>query len=143
MSAYKDHDRIQSALLDSGASVSILGKNSIEFLESSGLKWNRIRSYVKTADGTPNEVLGYVTIPLTYNNIQEFIRLCVVPSLSEELYLGMDFWEKFGVIPYIISELKSVDEQLLYDGMDNKHALTEDETKEVDKVIALFPSFET
>lgn len=128
-----------SALLDSGATVSIFGKGSIEFLDKNGLKWKKMRSFVRTADGTSNEVMGYLSLPITFNGQTSEMNFIVAPSLTDELYLGIDFWNRFHIVPFIVNELK-VDPT----GKEtNSHNLTEGQGIEVKEVIASFPSFET
>lgn len=126
-----------NALLDSGASVSILGRGSLEFLDQSNIKIKPLRSFVRTADGTANEVHGYVNIPVSFNGKTELFRFCVCPSLQMELYLGIDFWHTFHVVPMAINAI-SIDSH----PSENEHQLTETQKLELQTVKDLFPSFE-
>lgn len=92
-------------LLDSGASVSCLGKNSLLRVEQLGLKMKSIQQSVHTADGSPQEVVGVVEVVVEYLNKKKKLKLYVVPSLSQDLYLGIDFWNLFGLAPVMVEEL--------------------------------------
>lgn len=92
-------------LLDSGASISCLGANGLQRVEQMGLKLKKITQSVHTADGTAQPVIGYINIPIEFKNKSRLICLYVVPSLSQDLYLGMDFWKKFGLAPMMVNEV--------------------------------------
>lgn len=64
-----------------------------------------LKQTVQTADGKAQSVVGYVDTMIEYCNKSKLIRLFVVPSLSQELYLGIDFWEKFGLAPVMVEEI--------------------------------------
>lgn len=95
-----------------------------------------MRSFVRTADGTPNEVLGYLELSITFNSITDVLKFCVVPSLKEEVYLGIDFWNKFKIIPFALDEITIPNEE------NNRHSLSDIQEKEVAEVIESFPSYE-
>lgn len=97
-------DRTFSGLLDSGASVSCFGRNAITIINNLGLKMKQINSKIKTADGANQEVVGYVDVIVTFSNKNLSVRFYIVPSLTHELYLGIDFWSTFGIVP-VINEL--------------------------------------
>lgn len=125
------------ALLDSGASVSVLGKGALEFLEREGLKFRKMFSHIKTADGTSNQIVGYINLPVKIESRSENILFCIVPSLKESVYLGIDFWRIFEIIPkLVIDELES---KTLLD--DKTHALSLEQQNQLDKIKVMFPSF--
>lgn len=72
-----------SGLLDNGASIICLGSGSLELLES----------------------LGFINTPVKYHSKINPVKLYIVPSLSQKLYLGVDFWKKFSIAPEIVSEI--------------------------------------
>lgn len=94
-------------LLDSGASISCLGRNAMQRIEQLGLTMKPINQSVHTADGSSQSVLGFVEPKVSFKDRVEKIRLFVIPSLTQELYLGVDFWRKFELAPDIIGELTS------------------------------------
>jgi hypothetical protein len=52
-----------------------------------------------TADGTKHAVEGCVDIPNLLNGKLKIIPTLVLPSMSQRLILGIDFWNTFGIVP--------------------------------------------
>lgn len=132
-------DQYVKGLLDSGASVSCLGLNGIEFARSLDVKVKSVNSAIKTADGSDQKVHGFVEVPITYNTKTVLVRLYIVPSLSQNLYLGIDFWIAFGIMPKLISEL---DNGMAAGIDDNKHSLSPVQSQLLQTAIDLLPSCE-
>lgn len=86
-------------LLDSGASISCLGKGAIQTLHKFDLKWKEHSSCVQTASGQLQSVLGYADINIEFMNSVKRIRFYIVPSLKKPMYLGVDFWLAFNILP--------------------------------------------
>lgn len=133
-----------NGLLDSGASVSVLGKDSLPFLNSIGKTIFKIQSNVSTSDGTKQPVVGVVHLLARYNSIEKLHKFFVVPSLSQELYLGFDFWKAFNIAPELhdlnVSEL-NVDLDIPPENPENEqHALTIDQTARLERIKLMFPS---
>lgn len=82
-----------TGLLDSGATVSVLGRGAIALLEELGVKYKKVQSNITTADGTKNTIEGYVWLPVVFGNQTENIQFCIVPNLKSPVYLGIDFWQ--------------------------------------------------
>lgn len=122
-------------LLDSGASISCLGRDSVNVISQLNLKMKPVASVIKTADGADQKILGYVDTNVTYCNKTKLIRLYVVPSLSQSLYLGIDFWNLFGLSPVMVSELTPTTEDST-----NHHSLSSVNQARLDEVISKFPS---
>lgn len=125
-------------LLDSGASISILGKDSIELLKTAGCKFTKFKSLVKTASGESQDIIGKLKIRVGYKNMSEYITFYIAPSLSQEIYLGVDFWKTFEVAPNIfekVSEIENIDDSKI-------HKLNNEQTEILNEVINMFPSSE-
>lgn len=88
------------ALLDSGASASIL--SSTEVIEKHNFKVHPINIKIRTADETAYRCKGVVHIPFTYNGQTRVVPTLLVPQISKDLILGIDFWESFQIAPAII-----------------------------------------
>lgn len=102
-----------------------------------------IKTSVHTADGAAQAVLGFVDVEIKYSNKSRKIRLYVVPSLSQELYLGIDFWREFGLAPVMIEELRTVDNTPHIEDRDpNTHDLSKDQQTLLDSVKNEFLSSE-
>lgn len=128
-------------LLDSGASISCLGCNALQRIELLGLKLKTVSKSVHTADGTAQPVVGFVDINIEFQNKSRKIRLFVIPSLTQELYLGMDFWEKFGLAPVMVEELNQIKDN---EGQGNPptsaHELSDEQQVELEAVKQAFLS---
>lgn len=121
-------------LLDSGANISCLGKGAADLLLKLGLKMKKINSAVKTADGANQSIIGYIDADVTYSNKKRLIRLYLIPSLTQVLYLGIDFWKAFGIAPKI--------EEILRPNSDtvNTHILNPKQAELLAEVVSSFPS---
>lgn len=126
-------------LLDSGASVSCLGFNGIEFAQNLNVKVKSVDSSIKTADGSDQKVHGFVDVPVTYNSKTILVRLYIVPSLSQQLYLGIDFWIAFGLLPKLVNEIENSKPSGIDD---NKHPLSPEQSQLLLEAIDLLPSCE-
>lgn len=84
------------ALVDTGSNVSILGSPFLYLLKEFNLSINYDISYaVTTADGSMQNTLGYVCVPLSLGGETKQIKLLVVPSINNGLVLGVDFLDLF------------------------------------------------
>lgn len=113
------------ALLDSGCTSSILGRGSIKLLHDLEIPYKKLISFVTTTDGTPNRVEGYVNLPIKYHNVVKTISFGIVPSLGQEMYLGVDFWRAFQIAPEIVSEVGELNET-------KAHLLSVDEKEQLE-----------
>lgn len=133
-----------NGLLDSGASISALGKDAVEFIQKHNLFLHSMPACIQTADGTSQKVLGYVKTKITYAGKSATVNLLVVPSLQQPLYLGCDFWDSFGLKPMMVSEINPCKQpksdpnnsQLI------RHHLTVDQEARLQLIIESLPSFE-
>lgn len=131
------------ALLDSGSSISCLGGNTYRSFLNKGYELVNIKFNILTADGTNQHVLGTLTLPVTYKSITHDVLFYVVPSLSPNFILGVNFWKKFQVA----SELFADNSSPVRTGQVNElrtlqpaSSLSQDETKKLNKIIHKFES---
>lgn len=133
-------------LLDSGASISCLGGDAAKKISDWELPFKPINTSVKTASGAEQKVMGYSDVIVSYGEKRRLIRLYVVPSLTLDLYLGIDFWNEFGLVPMQIDELEADHECDKLDENPEKprmHSLTTEQLEKLELVKKCFPSFET
>lgn len=124
-------------LLDSGANVSVLGRGAEDFLQKTGLFLHSFpNSHVSTASGKKERILGYVSVNVKYGNKIRRLVLYVVPSLQQSLYLGIDFWKRFGLQPVMINEITT---ETKNEVDPNIHEMTAEQRKKLNEVIELFP----
>ena len=99
-----------TGLLDSGASVSCLGKDCLSFVEELKIPIIDIFDSIKTADGKPQRIVGKVKVEIKCNDISKSIILYLVPTLSQNLYLGIDFWNLFDLKPCFVNKSLKLEE---------------------------------
>lgn len=127
-------------LLDSGANLSVLGAGSLEFIREIDVKLYPFKSYISTASGSKQKVVGYINTTVEYEGKTKMMRLFVIPSLQQNLYLGMDFWEKYGIKPVMIEEIGPSDPEVNIKE-DNCHELSPEWQSKLLNVIDSLPDF--
>lgn len=60
---------------------------------------------ISTADGTQQNVQGCVVLDIKYKQETKPLEFYVIPSLTQDLYLGVNFWKDFQIAPNVIGEL--------------------------------------
>lgn len=123
-------------LLDSGASISCMGAGSLEFLTDQNIPFKKLSSSLATADGQKQNIVGLITTKIRYKGIDKEIDLFIVPSLTQQIYLGVDFWRIFQLAPNLISEI------VVHSESDsNVCNLNSKEQRALQDTIKMFPSF--
>lgn len=129
-----------SGLMDTGASISCLGgkfASELNHVEYKPLKLN-----IRTADGAKQAIVGKITTDILFRG--ESKRLCfyIVPSLSQDLYLGIDFWIAFDLLPLVLTHKTHCTHVSAVEIPDSlKIPLTDQQQNELIATIKLFPSF--
>lgn len=90
-------------LLDTGASVCLLGKGCRELVQELGLDVQKHFSALKTAGGEHFNILGKVVVPVKYKDIEKCVTFFLCPYLQQNMYLGIDFWRSFNLAPEILN----------------------------------------
>lgn len=137
-------------LLDTGASVSILGRGCRELVEKLGVSIERFVSSVTTAGGGAHTVLGKLTLPVKYKELEKNITFYLCPYLEQHVYLGIDFWRVFQLAPDVVAieeiDLSRLEQQMVSveDGRERRvlHKLTVDQQQRLQQVIDSFKTFE-
>lgn len=131
-------------LLDSGATVSCLGTNCLDFVERAKLIIYPFNSRIRTADGRLNSIIGRVRSDIHFNGITKPVDFYLVPSLKLELFLGIDFMTSFNLIRLDVHGL-SHHETLAEDEAETSyprmHTLDQHQRQILDDTIAIFPCF--
>ena len=126
-----------NGLLDSGANVCVLGKNCLETCKNLNLKIHNLISYVKTADGDKQPVLGYVEVPIEFKDQINVLKLYLVPSISQTLILGIDFWENFGLNKALLGFINELTGEI----DPNQHVLSAEQHQKLQNAIKKFRCF--
>lgn len=131
----------RNALLDSGASVSVIGNGSVELLDKLGIKYKIFNSNIKTACGSKQQIIGKISTEVKFKNKTEIIDFYIAPSLSQSIYLGVNFFKKFK----LANELFKLVEELTMNSKvcdtQEMHVLSEDQCSQLKEVINSFPCF--
>ena len=85
------------ALLDSGAEISVM--NSLKLVTKYNFKLHKSRLKVDTAGQCSYSCLGFVNLPITFNEVTKVIRVYIVSEFSKSLILGINFWKAFEIVP--------------------------------------------
>lgn len=87
------------ALLDSGATKTILGREGMWILDRCPARLHKTSGkYVETADAMKHEIGGMVDLAITLKGRTEQLTVLVVPALKHNLILGIDFWESMNIV---------------------------------------------
>lgn len=129
-------------LLDSGAQVSCLG-NKLAVEIQNKLNLTQRKTTIRTADSREQLCFGTVDLPITFKNEKKILHFFVVPSLSQDIILGVDFWKKFQIAPNIISQVDFEEKLGMATTEDlSVHVLCPPEKTRLEQVKSLFPSCE-
>lgn len=86
-------------MLDSGSAATILGDNCLEYLKPIGLTIHKDLKTFTAAGGENLPTIGYVNLPVTFENQFHILKAYVIPTIKTNLILGVDFWTKFNLFP--------------------------------------------
>jgi hypothetical protein len=96
-----------TGLLDSGSGVTIIGNNAHTYLAERGLFMHNDNSMtVRAAGGHSLQSIGIILLPVKFDNQFHVIKSFVIPSVSSNLILGVDFWRDFGICRRYLSSLE-------------------------------------
>ena len=133
----------EQGLLDTGASISVIGGELANYDFSKFSNFQKIRTPVSTADGTVQQVLGTLNVDVCYKDQTKEINFYIIPSIKQRVILGIDFWKIFSLAPNIISSLEVNSEVKINDDDDEctYFELNDQEKQQLEVVKALFPNF--
>lgn len=135
-------------LMDSGATVSCFGRGAYETVRKCGLKVKAIgKLAVRTASNEEQAVEGCVDASVCFQGLNKRIRFYLIPTLGKTIYLGVDFWIAFNLLPKVEEVLLERETDVMEPpeeeaSVPDMHKLTPSQKIELDAVIAKFPSFE-
>lgn len=135
-------------LLDTGASVSLLGNGCREIVEKLNIEMKPLMSNVKTASGHQHRILGKVSLNIKYNDEEHHMELYLCPDLKQRLYLGIDFWRKFKLAPDVVGVEEINMEKIHQDFKSDKteyrmkpHDLNVEQSRKLETVVKNFDTF--
>jgi len=101
-------------------------------------KFKSLRGEAATADGSSQRILGFLKIDVEYGDVKKLLKLYVVPSLKQDLYLGIDFWELYDLLPSNLKIADILPPEASQQAVMDQHELCE---AKLENVINCFPSF--
>lgn len=104
-------------LLDSGASICVLGKDCDGIVKKLNLRVTPLCTHLRTADGNKQQIIGFVNIPVTYGKLEKDICFYLAPGLNQTAYLGINFWKEFNIAPQLFISKVSLDSETFCFGM--------------------------
>lgn len=125
------------ALMDSGATCSVLGLGAMELISELNLTKVTPNGNVSLADDRESSTPFAVEPKIQFAGKSAKIHLYVTPSITKRLLLGMDFWNKIGIRPQIAA-LKTENEGYI-SPLEHSHNLSDDKCKALEEVICAFP----
>lgn len=139
-------------LIDTGANLSVLGNNMHKrFLKNKSVLHKTYIS-ARTADNSPLNVIGTLTLPVTCNKLTKTVDFLIIPNISTDVILGMDFIYNFKLLK---SFIKSDDIITFKSEPEHKNSIEEikaviprdelssSQTKHLEKVIEEFKEIST
>lgn len=126
-------------LLDSGAQISCIGGSLATDLCNKN-NYRQHKTYISTADGNQQVVFANLKTNVSFKDKTETIDFYIVPSLAQDIILGVDFWKKFNLAPAIISEIDLVKDHNLAEY--ELHDMTTNQKLRLESVKSIFPSCE-
>lgn len=127
-------DREIFGLLDSGVTMTCIGGSLAKELLEKKITCKRLHSDASIADGNKQQIVGILRTEINYKNLNELINIYIIPTLRLDLYLGIDFWQLYDLLPTDLS-VSAISQD------ENMHRLSSVQKQNLEKVIKLFPSF--
>lgn len=92
---FSTYERKFIALLDSGATKSVIGSKGWDVLNSARVRLSKSTyKFAKVADGNLTEILGTISLPVIIDGFYVVWDFIVVPSISHDFIFGVDFLNK-------------------------------------------------
>lgn len=96
-----------SGLIDTGATVSCIASDlARKILFENKQKFKRFRVNINTADGTPHIALAKLKTFITFRGVTKQVDFLIIPTLSQNMYLGVDFVRTFGLASDLFEDSK-------------------------------------
>lgn len=96
-------------LLDSGSAVSILGNDSHKhLLQHDFTLCTDDKITVTAAGGQKITSVGYILLPVSFEDKFSIIKAHAIPEIETTLILGIDFWNMFDLCPKYLTNVENL-----------------------------------
>lgn len=153
---------VEYGLLDTGANISCLGADLALTNFSNFPNYTKCKSFVQTADGNSQSVLGWLDVEVTFKNQSHRMKFFIIPTISQRVILGVDFCKAFRLFDNIIGSVDLISSDKSFGSIINRpdltelndilpaddnsgeqyYPLSEYQRSQLDTIISLFPNFE-
>lgn len=130
------------ALLDSGASRTVVGNTGYQKLLKLGLTLNSTNFSCTVANGQSCKVIGFIQTPVKLMDRVRLIDILVVPELPHLCILGIDFWLSMDLIPNLREDVWRFGDNptQAITCIEDESTLTPEQKLRLDKLIESYPS---
>lgn len=140
-----------SGLLDSGSAVTILGNDSHKLLSDHGLKvFTDDCISVTAAGGQSLQSIGYINLPIHFEEQFHIIKGYVLPNVDSPLILGIDFWRIFNICPKYLGSITLSNSSLAEISIDKNETfiqsydnLSDSQKSTADSIVSQFQEIST
>ncbi|KNC33715.1 hypothetical protein FF38_03145 [Lucilia cuprina] len=139
-------------LLDTGANISCIGSELAAYNFSQFKEFVPSKSCVKTADGRLQKVIGFMFVDVTFQNMTRKLKILIIPTITQKLILGLDFWKAFNLAPEIFGNVvyasgkenpQEISKDISLSTDSNlEYPLTPTQRQQLATIIEFFPNFE-
>lgn len=116
---------VEYGLLDTGANVTCIGADLATFNFTKFPEFSPTKTKVRTADETLQQTLGVLEVDVCFKGQCNKLRILVVPSLSQRLILGLDFWKSFKLAADVFEDAIVSDSSVSFSSSKNISILSE------------------
>jgi len=92
-------NRIVTGLLDAGTGINVIGGKLAEQIIHSRVKFKSVFMVAHTAYRRKQDVIDKLKTEVIFKDVSKALEFHIVPSLGQELYLGIHFWNTFDLLP--------------------------------------------
>lgn len=82
----------------------------------------------------------FCSLPVSFKGVTKSILFYVVPTLTQEGYLGVNFWSAYALAPHIIPEILCIEHIPNSDSL--FHKINSEQRLQLESTILKFPSYE-
>lgn len=130
------------AMVDTGSNSTVIGNQGFPLLHSLHLPIQHDSCLnITTADGVPQQYMGYISAPVTVNDVTKTVKILIIPSITHNLILGMDFLSLFKIdMSFHDLSYSLLSSTCVINTIQSASALSMEEKNKLEETISLFSS---
>ncbi|KAJ8930122.1 hypothetical protein NQ314_017112 [Rhamnusium bicolor] len=127
------------ALLDSGATKTVVGTSGLNLLQQLGFQMIRTSpSHCTVANNQLCRIVGQFSVPIKLVDKTKVINVLVVPDVEHTFILGVNFWVEMGIIPNLRKGCWSFDSdetQVVVNSIKSQELLTAEQQTQLNALL--------